>query len=367
LTLFVIERILQNHTLESFKKFLAARNLSVTYTDPYNLYITAQGSIADAQAAFATQINIQGLNDFEYGSHVTPAVNPETGAPFDMLPLDSPSPNGLFFSADCLRPPQTITFTTNGSQPSATYTGNRYGGDITNKVPNLPSCGYDAANMQQAYGLADLYKNHLDGTGQTIVIVDAFGSNTILSDANLFSALNGLPTFTPSNFAIFKHNGSATCGQSCIAGNWQFETTLDVEWAHAIAPGANVALVLSVDNRFANLDIANLFAIENGLGNVISNSFGIPEIALVELLPSELTVENLISEIGAAVGISQQVSTGDSGDNLATKRAAPLGGSLVSSSSSLYVFAQFLRPCGNNDIKYGVPATSINAPGNLIS
>jgi len=66
-----------------------------------------------------------------------------------------------------------------------------------------------------------------------------------------------------------------------------------------------------------NLDIANLFAIENGLGNVISNSFGIPEIALVELLPSELTVENLISEIGAAVGISQQVSTGDSGDNLA--------------------------------------------------
>lgn len=168
-----------------------------------------------------------------------------------MLPLDSPSPNGLFFSADCLRPPQTITFTTNGSQPSATYTGNRYGGDITNKVPNLPSCGYDAANMQQAYGLADLYKNHLDGTGQTIVIVDAFGSNTILSDANLFSALNGLPTFTPSNFAIFKPNGSATCGQSCIAGNWQFETTLDVEWAHAIAPGANVALVLSVDNRFA--------------------------------------------------------------------------------------------------------------------
>jgi subtilase family serine protease len=325
--------------------FLTSHNLKVTSTDKYNLYVTAQGRVADAQAAFNTQINrmmvsgkmhhvnaseaavagpvgalisaVQGLSDFEYRSHVSAAINPETGNPYDVVPLSGAGADGRFFSADCLRPPQTITFTTKGGTPSATYSGYRYGSDIGSKPPNVSPCGYDAANMQQAYGLNKLYTNQLDGTGQTIVIVDAFGSNTIVNDANLFSSINGLPSLTPANFVIYTPNGSATCGKSCIRGNWQFETTLDVEWAHAIAPGANIALVLSKDNRFVNLDIANLFAIENGLGTVVSNSFGIPEVALVAFLPSELTVENGISEIAAALGISQQVSTGDSGDNLA--------------------------------------------------
>jgi subtilase family serine protease len=239
------------------------------------------------------------------------------------LPPSAVGSDGLFFSANCLRPPEVVAFTTNGGLPSATYFGNRYGADITSPAPNLPSCGYDAAELQTAYGLNALYNVGLDGTGQTIMIVDAFGSNTIAADANLFSSLNGLPPLTSTNFAIFTPNGSATCTSTngCIAGNWQYETTLDVEWAHAIAPGANIVLVLGADNSFTNLDIANLFAIENGFGNVLSNSFGISEVALVEFLPSELVVENGISEIAAALGISHDVSTGDSGDNLAVDNA----------------------------------------------
>lgn len=329
------------------RDFLAAHNLKVTSTDKYNLYVTAEGRVADAQAAFNTNIDrimvrgkvhrlnasepkaegaagsliatVQGLSDFEYRSHISAAINPETGTPYAGLPLSGAGSNGLFFSSQCLRPPETVTFTTGGSTPSATYSGNRYGQNINSPAPNLPSCGYDAANLQHAYGLDHLYNRNLDGTGQTVMIVDAFGSNTIVSDANVFSSLNKLPSLTSSNFAIFTPNGPTTCTKTngCIGGNWQFETTLDVEWAHAIAPGANIVLVLGANNSFTNLDLANLFAIENGFGNVLSNSFGIPEIALVEFLPSELTVENGISEIAAALGISQQVSTGDSGDNLA--------------------------------------------------
>ena len=262
---------------------------------------------------------VQGLSDLRYRSHASPASNPDTGTPYAGVPLSAVGPDGLFFSADCLRPPEAVTFTTGGGAPAAAYFGNRYGANITNSAPNLPPCGYDAAELQTAYGLNPLYAKGLDGTGQTIMIVDAFGSNTILADANLFSTLNGLPALTPSNFAIFTPNGSATCTSTngCIAGNWQFETTLDVEWAHAIAPGANIVLVLAADNSFTNLDVANIFAIENGFGNVLSNSFGISEIVLAELLPSELVVENGISEIAAALGISHNLSTGDSGDNLA--------------------------------------------------
>lgn len=328
------------------RSFLASHNLKVTSTDKMNHFVVAQGRVGDAQAAFNVKINramvngamhrvissepavagsastvvaaVTGLSDLKYRANVSPAVDWESGQPYAGLPVTAAGANGLFFSADCLRPPETQVFTTNGGTPTATYTGNRYGADIVSPVPNLPSCGYDAAEMQNAYGLTSLIKNGLDGTNQTIVIVDAFGSNTILADANLFSSLNGLPPLTSANFQIFTPNGSATCtaDNGCIAGSWQFETTLDVEWAHAMAPGANIVLVLAADNSFTNLDIANLFAVQNGFGNQLSNSFGIPEIVLSQLAPSELVVENGISEIAAALGISHNISTGDSGDNL---------------------------------------------------
>lgn len=333
------------------RDFLVAHNMSVTAIDQNNHFVVAQGRIGDAQIAFNTQVNrvmmngaiqhattsepsvsgevaplvaaVQGLNDLKYHSMVSRASDPETRTPYAGVSPSSVGPDGLFFSGECLRPPELVTFTTDGGFPAATYFGNRYGADITSGVPNLPSCGYDAAEIQQAYGLNKLYNHNLDGTGQTIMIVDGFGSNTILSDANTFSELNGLPALTPSNFQIYTPNGSATCTATngCIAGNWQYETTLDVEWAHAVAPGANIVLVLGADNSFTNLDLANLFAIENDFGNVLSNSFGIQEIALVDLFPSELVVENGISEIAAALGISHDISTGDDGDNLAADNA----------------------------------------------
>jgi subtilase family serine protease len=328
------------------RDYLNAHNMKVTSIDKNNHFVVAQGRVADAQIAFNTKINrtmingvahhvntapptitgpaaalvstVQGLSDLAYQANVKPGINPETRTPYAGVRPSAVGADGLFFSAQCLRPPQTVTFTTGGSTPKAIYAGNRYGADINSPAPNLPSCGYDAAEMQKAYGLNKVYKNGLDGTGQTIVIVDAFGSNTILDDANLFSQLNGLPQLTDANFAIFTPNGSATCTTTngCISGNWQFETTLDVEWAHAIAPGANIVLVLAADNSFANLDLANLFAIENSFGTVISNSFGAPEILLQNFFPSELTVENGISEIAAALGMSHNISSGDSGDFL---------------------------------------------------
>jgi subtilase family serine protease len=333
------------------RDYLNAHNMKVTSIDKNNHFVVAQGRVADAQTAFNTQINrmmingvahhvntapptiagpaaalvstVQGLSDLSYHANVKPGVNPETGTPYAGVRPSAVGADGLFFSGQCLRPPEVVTFTTNGSTPKAIYAGNRYGANINSPVPNLPSCGYDAAEMQKAYGLNKAYKNGLDGTGQTIVIVDAFGSNTILDDANLFSQLNGLPQLTDANFAIFTPTGPATCTATngCISGNWQYETTLDVEWAHAMAPGANIVLVLGADNSFTNLDLANLFAIENLFGSVISNSFGSPEILLQNFFPSELTVENGISEIAAALGISHNISSGDSGDFLAEDTA----------------------------------------------
>jgi subtilase family serine protease len=336
------------------RDFLRTHNLSVTSIDKLNHYVTAQGRIGDVQTAFNTQINrimlnsgamhranvseakiegtasalvsaVQGLNDFGYEPHVKTAHNFATGAPYPPVAL-SAGPDGLFFSQQCLFPPTTETFNTSGTFPEATYFGNIYGAPITNGPPNLAPCGYDAAEFETAYGLPPLYAKGLNGTGQTIAIVDAFGSNTILTDANTYSALNGLPaltTGTGGNFQIYTPEGPVSCTPTngCVKGNWYIETSLDVESAHAIAPGADIALVETVDNHLTSLDLGNLFAIEENLGNVISNSFGQSEVALAELDPSELVLENSIAEMAAGVGISLDVSSGDFGDFLAVDEA----------------------------------------------
>lgn len=327
------------------RDFLTSHNLTVASTEKNNHYVMARGRVGDVENALNVQIhrfNVKGtvrraptsepsvagpadavveavqVGELAYSSNAAPAKDIDTGVPYAGVRLKpGVNPNGLFFSANCFRAPETKTFKTSGGGPRAVYSGNRYGANINSGPPNLPSCGYDSAELQKAYGLNKAYKSGWDGTGQTIVIVDAFGSNTIAADANTFSSLNGLPALTSSNFQIFTPNGPVNCGTACMNGNWQFETTLDVEWAHSIAPGANIALVLTADNSFTNLDIGNLYAIDNLLGNVISNSFGISEIALVEFLPSELVVENSLSELAAALGISQDISSGDDGDFLA--------------------------------------------------
>ena len=339
------------------REYLTSHNLTVSAADKNNHYISAVGRVADVQEAFKVQINrfkvngeihranlteptvigsasvvvaaVQGLNDLSYRSYARRPINPATGGPANGVPLKSAEAgsNGLFFTANCFGGPATETFSTPGGGPSAVYTGNTYGSGIASVPPGAPQCGYDAADIQAIYGLNTAYAHGFAGTGQTIVIVDAFGSNTIVGDANTFSRLNKLPllkTGASGNFQIVKPNGTAVCTATngCIAGNWQFETTLDVESAHSVAPAANILLVLAADNSFTNLDIANLWAIENLAGNVISNSFGIPEIALVDLAPSILIVENNLAMTAAALGISQQVSTGDSGDNLALDQAA---------------------------------------------
>lgn len=337
------------HDAALVQAYLETHNLTVTGTEKNNHYVMARGVVSDVQTALNVEIhrfNIGGtiqraatavpsvagpagavvaavqVGDLAYSSYAAPARDLDTGISWPGVALTPGiTPPGLFFTANCFRPPETKTFTTPGGGPTAVYAGNRYGADITSPPPNLPSCGYDSAEIQTAYGLNKAFARGWNGRGQTIVIVDAFGSNTIFEDANKFSMLNHLPALTSANFQIFTPTGPVNCGAACMAGNWQFETSIDVEWAHSIAPGAKIALVLTADSSFTNLDIGNLFAIQNQLGSVVSNSFGIPEVALIEFLPSELVVENSLSELAASLGISQQISTGDFGDNLAFDKA----------------------------------------------
>lgn len=317
--------------VKAVEKFLAAHNLTVVSVGERNLYVKAQGTIADVQRAFQVQIHrynvngemhrannsdpsmeepaaslvsrVGGLSDLGFKPHSIRPVSPSTGAPHSPVPLSAVA-DGAFFSADCFRPPQTVNFSTDGSVPKATYFGNRYGSDITSGPPNLPPCGYQPSEVQTAYNLNDVYKAGLDGTGQTVVIIDAFGSPSIAEDSYVFSLFYGLPA---PILTVYQPGGPPATADS----GWATETSLDVEWAHSVAPGAAIALVVAPTNSFDDLDAAILFAVENQLGNVISNSYGTVEAALggVPFTP----LDDLLLT-AASQGISVNYSSGDDGD-----------------------------------------------------
>jgi subtilase family serine protease len=331
------------------RDYLMAHNFAVTSVEKYNHYVVAQGRVVDAQKAFNVELNrvnlnghvhrvtsaaasiegavgklvhtVQGLSDFAPRPTLARPLDPGTGKPAAPKPFSAALANAVG-SNQCLTGYQEVSFNTSGGPPSATYGGNRYATDATNTCP-----GYDPAQLQTAYGLNSLYRKGWDGTGQTIIIVDAWGSNTIQADANTFSAAYGLPQLTSSNFQIYYPGGPTSCGTACEAGGWDAETTLDVEWAHSVAPGADIALVLAPDNY--SLDIAEWWAIENpevptnyanyDLGYVISNSWAGFEI--LDVLyggQSTLATEYAMTEVAAVLGISTNFASGDWGDNVQT-------------------------------------------------
>jgi len=143
---------------------------------------------------------------------------------------------------------------------------------------------YSPAQIQQHYHLGPLYARGLNGAGKTIVIVDSFGSPTIAHDLKTFDAAFGLPD---PKLTIIQPAGpvppfSTTAFNGDMVG-WAFETTLDVEWSHAVAPGAKILLVETpVDETegiqgFPEIVTAENYVINHHLGDVISQSFGATE------------------------------------------------------------------------------------------
>jgi subtilase family serine protease len=309
--------------------FLKAHKLTVLHVAENNFYIKVQGSVADIAKTFHVDIHNYSLDGRNYRANTgDPSVNDPAGgqiagltglddvgfepalarpsgpdgAPARMVPL-SISPSGVFFEGQAFRAPETRTF--DGGGNTATYTGNRYGADITNTTKgHLAPQGYSPNEVQTAYNLKPLYQAGWDGTGETVVITDAFGSPTILQDAQVFSAVYGLP---PVNLQVLRAPGASN---NPHGAGWDTETTLDVEWVHAIAPGAKIVLVVGPTNH-ADLDEAINWAVIHHLGNTISNSW-----SSVEGFgnPVQFDRINRILQQAAVQGIDVNFSSGDNGD-----------------------------------------------------
>jgi subtilase family serine protease len=148
---------------------------------------------------------------------------------------------------------------------------------FTCQVGLAPFVCYDPFQMRTAYRIDKLIDAGFDGSGHTIVIIDAFQSPTLPSDLDTFNQVYGLPLLGSGFFTQFAPDGLGVASDPDDGQSWAGEISLDVEWAHAIAPGAKINLVLAKSDSQADILSAIKYAVDNNLGDVISMSFGANE------------------------------------------------------------------------------------------
>jgi subtilase family serine protease len=148
---------------------------------------------------------------------------------------------------------------------------------------NFGSPCYSPQEMRTAYGLDGLLHAGMVGAGETIVIIDAYGSPTIAADLKAFDAGYGLPD--PPSFRILAPLGTVPFDPSTYPDQpgWAGETTLDVEWAHAMAPGASIVLLTSPVDETEGVQgmpeflALEKYALDHHLGKIISQSWSATE------------------------------------------------------------------------------------------
>jgi subtilase family serine protease len=133
--------------------------------------------------------------------------------------------------------------------------------------PRVLLSGMTAATIRHAYGFDQL---GLTGAGQTIAIIGAYDAATIDADLNVFSSTMGVPGGPSAGF-LTKHKWSSRVAYDV---GWAQELTLDVEWAHAIAPGAKILLVESASTQMSDLLSAVNWARAQAGVSVVSMSWG---------------------------------------------------------------------------------------------
>ena len=189
---------------------------------------------------------------------------------------------------------------------------------ITPVPPTPPTHCYTPAMIHAAYDLNPLYAQGLNGAGETIVIVDSFGSPTALKDLQTFSTEFGLPA---PQLTIIREKGTPIYTGSAAQVDWAIETSLDLQWSHAIAPDAKQVLIETNTNEtegnagFPSIFQEEQYAVDHYPGAVISQSFGATE----QSFPSLPVAQTLISKYdqvyqhAIANRVTVFASAGDSG------------------------------------------------------
>jgi subtilase family serine protease len=298
------------------KSWLQSQGFSLVYTPTNNHYVSVEGTVAEAEAAFGVQLNryaVEGLtlrapaSELSVPSSLAATVDAVIGLdqtqalvhPNNIAP-DAPPSAGFRNARPC---------SAYWAEQIATSTPKVYGA----YQPYAP-CGYTPAQLQGGYGVAGAIASGNDGSGQTVAVIDAYASPTIVQDVNTYASRHGLPLLSSSQFTqvvapgTYHHKDSLAQGPS----GWYGEETLDIEAVHSMAPGAKIVYV-GAPNNYQDLDSALNHVVDRGLAQIVTNSYGFS----TEFLPKGFVKPYNDTFIQAAIqGIGVYFSSGDNGDEI---------------------------------------------------
>ncbi|MFC5502330.1 protease pro-enzyme activation domain-containing protein [Lysinimonas soli] len=309
--------------------YLTSQGFTISAVPASRQYVVFRGTAAQFGAAFGTS-----LHDYSYAGTTlaAPSSAPSlpialgakvSGVGIDQSRLlthpdsvkqgDIPGDSGVqSFGRQTAAPSGAI------ATPCSSYIGQNivtvpaaYNGQTQYSTYN---CGYTPSQLRSAYGISALPRSQ-NGAGQTVAIIDAYASPSIVSDVNTYSSALGEPGLTAANYSQIVPDPSQFVDQEACAfpSGWQGEQTLDVEAVHGLATGAKI-LYVGGFNCGGGLDVALSKILDGKLANIVSNSYG----DLGEAVPSDvLAGENNLYLQAAGEGVGLYFSSGDNGDEVA--------------------------------------------------
>ena len=302
--------------LKAVRTWLADQGFSLVYTPANGHYVAAEGTVAEAEAAFGAQ-----LNEYAVQGKTLRAPAAALSVPASLAGVVA-GVVGVDESASLVHPyiirdaPPSPGF--RNAPPLSNYwaeflSGYGYPAGFTaQSSASVPWTvkGYTPAQIKGAYGISGY-----DGTGQTVAIIDAYASPTILHDVNEWSVNRGLPTMTASQLVQVVAPGTYRRPQNPAQDpqGWYGEETLDVEAVHGMAPAAKIVYVGS-PNNYQDMDAAMNHVVDRHLASIVTNSYGFSTEALPkgQIKPFQQTLIQ-----AAAEGIGVYFSSGDNGDETA--------------------------------------------------
>ncbi len=303
--------------VEAVQSWLRSQGFTIDYTPQNNHYVEAEGTVAQAQSAFSTTFGMYKVQGITVRSPSTNVSIPETltSAVTGIVGLDDSS---VFTQPDRVvdgNAPPAAGF--RNSPPLSNYWAQlvspyAYPAGFT-ALSNPATApwtvkGYTPAQIKGAYGISGAY----NGAGQTVAIIDAYASPTIVQDVNQWSTNRGLPTLTSGQFTQVVAPGTFLRPENPrqTPQEWAGEETLDIEAVHGMAPAAKIVYVGS-PNNYQDLDAAMNFVVDRHLAQIVTNSYGFS----TELLPTGYIkpLEDTFIQ-AAAEGIGVYFSSGDNGD-----------------------------------------------------
>jgi subtilase family serine protease len=310
------QRFAPSHAqVAAVQSWLESQGFTLNYTPKNNHYVSAQGTVGQAQAAFASQFATYDVNGktvrspsadvsipSSLASTVTGVIGLDESAVFvqpdHVVDADAPPTAGF------RNPPPLSAY---WAQLLSSYAFPAGFTDLALSSVPWTVKGYTPAQIKGAYGISGF-----DGADQTVAIIDAYASPTILQDVNQWSTNRGLPTMNGSQFVQIVPPGiyNKPENRKQDPQGWYGEETLDVEAVHGMAPDAKIVFV-GAPNNYQDLDAAMNHVVDERLAQIVTNSYGFA----TELLHPGFVKPFEDTLIQAAIeGIGVYFSSGDFGD-----------------------------------------------------